>query len=109
MRKGSPLSNYERKLITQKLAKGFSAVQIGQHLGRDKRTIRKAIKNINYSRKPHCNKVTSIISTRDLQKIKDVLRKHPLLTSKVIFSKAGVPNISKATQNRVLKQVGSVK
>ena len=83
----------------------FSAVQMGQHFGRDKRTIRKAIKNINYNRKPHCNKGTS---KRSLE-ITDVLRKHPLLTSKVIFSKAGVPNISKATQNRVLKQMGSVK
>ena len=70
MVKGSPLSTKERTLITQKLAQGLNPTQIGKHLNRDTRTIKKAIQDITYKRKTHGNKGNLIVSKRDIKKNK---------------------------------------
>ena len=109
MPRGTLLTSNERKLITNKLANGLNSAQIGKELGRDARTIRKAIQDINFKRKPNKHKGTSIVSKRDMQKLQAVLKKHPLLPSKAIFAKAGVLNRSKTTRCKVLRMLGSVK
>ena len=85
MARGKKLSSDERKTITQKLAQGNKACQIARHLSRDTRTIKKAINDINYKWKTRSNKGAFILSDRTLRKIKNLVRKHPLLSSKAIF------------------------
>ena len=109
MGRGTHLTSDERKLITRHLSEGLQACQIGTLLGRDTRTIKKAINNINFCRKTRSDKGTSIVSKRDKQKIRGVMKKHPLLTSAAIFSKAGVFNICKTTRNKTLRELGSMK
>ena len=64
MARGTLLTSNERKLITNKLANGLNSAQIGKDLGRDARTIRKAIQDINFKRKPNKHKGTSIVSKK---------------------------------------------
>ena len=78
-------------------------------MNRDRGTIGKVIQNITYKRKTHGNKGNLIVSKREIQKIRDVLRRHPLLSSKAIFVKAGVPNVSKTTCCKVLRQIANVR
>ena len=47
----------------------------------------------------------SKVTARCLRKIKNIVRKHPLSTSKTIFDLAGVQDISKTTRNKVLKTI----
>ena len=98
----------ERKLITRHLAEGLPACQIGILLGRDPRTIKTAINDINFHRKIRKDKGTSIVSKRDKQKIQYVLKNNSLLTSAAIFAKAGVYNICKTTRCKTLRELGNV-
>ena len=109
MPRGTLLTSNERKLITNKLANGLNSAQIGKELGRDARTIRKAIQDINFKRKPNKHKGTSIVSKRDMQKLQAVLKKHPLLLSKAKFAKAGVLERCKTTRCKFLQILGIVK
>ena len=105
MARGKALSSNERRNITQKLAQGFTPAQIGKLLKRDARTIKKAIIDINYKWEPCYTKGTSMLSDRDMRKIKIIVRKHPLWSSKAIFDKAGLPQIKKNTRCRALKKI----
>ena len=105
MGKGVSLSLNERKLITQKLGLGLKPCQIAEELKRDIRTINKAIENIHFTRKKRSDIGKSQITARDLRKIKSIMRKRPLSSSKTIFNLAGMRDIPKTTRNRVLSKV----
>ena len=100
-----PLSSDECRIITQKLAQGQKAPQIARHLKRDTRTIKKAINNINYEWKTPSTKGKCMISDRYMRKLKRLIKKHPLLSSKAIFEKAGLSHIKKDTHRRVLHRI----
>ena len=109
MPRGTHLRPDESRLITRHLAEGLQARQIGILLGRDLKTIKKAINDINFHRKPRKDIGKSIVSKRDKQKIRYVMKKYPLLTSAAIFAKAGVYNICKTTRCKILRELGNVK
>ena len=109
MQRGTHLRPDEHRLITRHFAEGLPARQIGILLGRDPRTIKKAINDINFRRKLRKDKGKSIVSKRDKQKIRHVMKENPLLTSAAIFANAGVYNISKTTQCKILRELGNVK
>ena len=94
MVQGRILSPDERQKITQYLAEGVKPSDIAKLLNRNIKTVKKAIQNINYGRKPCVYKGKYKISDRDLRKIKKVARKHPYATSRFIFNTAGVYDIS---------------
>ena len=89
----------------QKLAQGNKPCQIARHLNRDTRTIKRAINDINYKWKTRSDMGTFILTERSLRKIKNIVRKHPLLSGKAIFDKAGLSHIKKDTRCRALKKV----
>ena len=59
----------------------------------------------NFGRKTHSDAGKSKVTARCLRKIKNIVRKHPLSTSKTIFDLAGVQDICKATCNKFLKTI----
>ena len=69
MGKAVSLSPNERRLVTQKLGVGLKPSQIAQDLHRDTRTIKKAIENINFTRKTRSDVGKSKVSARCLRKI----------------------------------------
>ena len=83
---------------TKKIGEGLKPCQIAKDLNRDSRTIKKAIENINFGRKTRSDAGKSKVTARCLRKIKNIVRKHPLSTSKTIFDIAGVKDISKTTR-----------
>ena len=109
MPRGTLLTREERRRITRHLGEGLQACQIAKLLHRDTRTIKKAIRDINFKRKPRKDTGSSIVSERDQRKIRLIMKKHPLSTSAAIFSMAGVHNISKTTRCKVLRDLGQVK
>ena len=59
--------------------------------------------------KKHTGGRPKALSDREVRKIKIQLAKCPHSSSKTIFIKAGLPNVSKTTRNRVLKRLGNVR
>ena len=91
------------------MAEGVKTSDIAKLLNRNIKTVKKAIQNINYARKPRVYKGKYKISNRDLRKIKKVVRKHPYATSRFIFNTAGVYDISKNLRNKTLRKIAMVK
>ena len=102
------MTSNERKFITQKLAQGLKAPQIAKDLKRDARTIKKAIIDINFKSKTRSCKGKSMPSVRDMRKITFIVKKHPLLSSKQVFAKAGLPHIKKDTRCRALRKIAKL-
>ena len=105
MPRGTILSSNERKLITQKLSQRITVPQIARDLQRDTRTIKKAINDINFKSKTRSNKGSFMLSKRDMRKLTIIVKKHPLLSSKQVFAKAGLPHIKKDTRCRALRKI----
>ena len=108
MGKGESLSQDERIIIPQKLAEGLKPSQIARLLDRDTRTIKKAIMNINFTRKTRSDRGKFILSARDLRKLKSTVKKQPLSTSKSIFNSAGLGEFGRTTRCKALKMVSRV-
>ena len=109
MGKKPSLSNTERQKITQLLAEGKNAHEIGRVLQRDPRTIKKAIENTTFTRKTRKDKGQSSFSERDLRKIKMAAKKMPHHSSKTIFESPGVASVSRETRCKILREVATLK
>ena len=83
MGKGESLSQDERIIIPQKLAEGLKPSQIARFLDRDTRTIKKAIKNINFTRKTRSDRGKFILSARDLRKLKSTVKKTTFINRQI--------------------------
>ena len=81
MRKNKSLSTDERARITKRASEGASPA-IAKEFKRDPRTIKKAIENINFTRKVQKDCGKSKLSPRDMRKIALAARKMPLHSSK---------------------------
>ena len=108
MGKNKSLSAEERAIITKRLSEGASPPDIAKELQRDTRTIKKAIDNVNFTRKTRSDIGKSKISPRDMRKLVRVAKKMPLHSSKAIFDAAGVGEVSRQTRCTVLKKVARV-
>lgn len=109
MGRGKPLNNEERQRITKFLKGGFNIDRIAKLLKRDRKTIRKAVENINFTRKTRSDKgKIKCLSNRDIRKLKFSLAKHPLYSSKQIFAAAGIKGISKSSRCTILKKLARV-
>ena len=78
MSKNKSLSTVERARITKRVSKGASSAVIAKELIRDLRIIKKAIRNINFTRKVRkdCGKIK--LSPRDMRKIALAARKNAI-------------------------------
>ena len=72
MGRGTHLTADERRLITRHLSEGLQACQIGTLLGRDTRTIKKAINDINFAEKQDQTKAL-VLSLKGTNKKFEVL------------------------------------
>ena len=109
MVQGCILNRDVSQKITQYLAEGVKPSDIAKILNRNIKTVKKAIQNIYYGRKPRLYKGKYNISERDLRKIKKVSRKHPYATSRFIFNTAGVYDFTKNVRNKTLRKIAMVK
>lgn len=67
----------ERTTIVKRASEGASPAAIAKDLGRDVRTVKKAIENINFTRKVRCDTGKCKVGTRDMRKIAQVTEKMP--------------------------------
>ena len=75
MPRGNLLTSNERKVITQKPAQRLTISQIAKDLQRDRRTIKKAIADINFKRKTRSDKGKFMLSDRDMRKLTIIVKK----------------------------------
>ena len=92
MGKNKSLSTDERARITKRASEGASSTVIAKELKRNPRTIKKAIENINFTRKVRKDRGKSKLSSRVMREIALAARKMPLHSSKSIFDAAGIAN-----------------
>ena len=71
------LNHQEKQNITKLLGNGKAALEIAKHLKRDVRTIKKAIQNINFTRKMHSDKDKCAFSKREVRKIAKAAKNAP--------------------------------
>jgi len=105
MGRNKSLSENERQKICQMLGENINVIEIAKHLHRDTRTVKKAIQNINFQRKPRSDKGKSLVSVREKRKLCRTMRQQPLLTSKQVFAESGLTVESRATRCRILRTV----
>ena len=108
MGKNKSLSTDERARITKRASEGASPAVIAKELKRDPRTIKKAIENINFTRKVRKDRGKSKLSPRDMRKIALAARKMPLHSSKSIFDAAGIANCCRQTRCTSLNMLGKM-
>jgi len=108
MGKNKSLSATERATITKRLSEGVSPTVIAKEIKRDPRTVKKAVENINFTRKIRKDHGKSKLSPRDMRKIALAARKMPLHTSKAVFNAAGVTGCCRQTRCTALNKVGKV-
>ena len=76
------LDDQEKQNITKLLGNDKTALEIAKHLKRDARTIKKAIQNINFTRKTRSDKGKRSFSKRELRKIAKAAKKCPLTAAR---------------------------
>ena len=75
MGRRSSLDDQEKQNIIKLLGNDKTALEITKHLKRDARTIKKAIQNINFTRKMRSDKGKCAFSKRELRKIAKTAKK----------------------------------
>ena len=109
MGKAKDITNLEKQKITKFLGDGVPTLEIAKKLGRDHRTIKKMVENINQTRKTRSGKGFKDTSPRDLRRLKQIVHKNPLRSSRQIFEMAGIDNVKRDKRCRILRKVSSVK
>lgn len=108
MGKQTDLTEEEKKKIISRLAEGRKTLEISKELTRDHRTIKRFLNNVNHKRKRSDKGVRRKLSRRQVSAIKREAAKHPLLTSKQLFGKAGVGEVPRTSRCRILQTVAKV-
>ena len=106
------LTDAEKKKIHSLFSEGNDTLEIAKKIGRNHRTVQHYLnggKLKRNTRKIEKNGGRRTVSERDLRKIRLSLARNKHKTSKQVFEDAGVPNISKNTRCRILKDIGKVK
>ena len=103
------LSATEKKEIVQLLARGKTTLEISKILRRDHRTVKNAMEDVNKKRVRSKGKGFKNISDRDNRKLKQIITKHPLLSSAEVFDKAGISGVKRDKRCRILQTMSTVK
>jgi len=109
MGKRRDLLMLEKTKIVQLLHDGESSLEISKLLGRDHRTIKKFIEDMNKKRQRTTGKGFKGITARDKRRLTRTVKKYPLLSSAEIFDKADVTNVKRDTRCRILRTLGTFK
>ena len=109
MGKQRQLKKEESKVIIKLCSEENTSLDLSKLLKRDHRTINKFLSADEFIRsKPKCTKPKAL-SSRDMRKLKNTLRKMLNSTSRAIFEKAGVSNVPKSTRNDYLREFREVR
>ena len=93
MGKQTDLTQEEKANIVTPLAQGKKTFEISKELSRDHRTIKRFVNNVNHKRKRSDKGVPRKLTRRQVSAVKREAAKHPLLTNKQLFEKAGVSEV----------------
>ena len=105
MGKHMDLTQEEKANIVTRLAQGKKTLKISKELSRDHRTIKRFVNNVNHKRKRSDKGVRRKLTRRQVSAVKREAAKHPLLTSKQLFAKAGVSEVPRTSRCRLLQTV----
>jgi len=100
------LTDAEKAKIVKDMAKGTPIKDIAASVGRHVDTVKRYLADPSPRKKRKDSGVLKIASTRDLRNVKRIISKKPGLTSKEIFNQANLPEISKTTRCRLLRDMG---
>ena len=103
MGKQTDLTHEEKANIVTQLAQGKKTLEISKELSRDHRTIKRFVKNVNHKRKRSDKGVRRKLTRRQVSAVKREAVKHPLLSSKQLFEKAGVSEVPRTSRCRILQ------
>lgn len=109
MGRGKALNDDEKAVIIKESAKGTSPNDIATKIGRHVDTVKRFQKNPAPRKKRSDAGTSKTVTDRDLRNIGRQVRRKPGMTSKSIFTKAGLPNVPKSTRNMILQKISSVK
>ena len=102
------LSQAEKSKIIQRLHDNISTLEISRELDHDHRTIKKFVTSPELcngrSDKGKIRKKAPVLH-RAMSRIKKEIRRNPLWTSKGVFENADVPDVTKSTRWRILRNV----
>ena len=107
MGKQTDLTEEEKKKIVSRLVEGRKTLEISKELSRDHGTIKRFVINVNHKRKRNDKGVQRKLSRWQVSAIKREAAKHPLLTSKQLFEKAGAGEVPR-THCRILQTFAKV-
>ena len=108
MGKQTDLTVEERKKIVSRLAQGRETLEIPKKLSRDHGTIKLFVINVNHERKRSDKGVRRKLSRFQVSAITRQAAKHPLLTSKQLFEKAGAGEVPRTSRCPILQTVAKV-
>ena len=108
MGKQTDLTEEEKKKIVSRLAEGRKTVEISKELSRDHGTIKRFVINVNHKRKRSDKGVQRKLSRWQVSAIKREAAKHPLLTSKQLFEKAGAGEVPRTSRCCILQTFAKV-
>ena len=109
MGKQRQLKKEESKKIMRLCSERNTILEISKLLERNHRTIKKFIYAGEVIRLKSKRTKPKALSFRDMQNLKNTLRKMPHSTSRAIFEKAGLSNVSKSTRNDYSRKFGEVR
>lgn len=109
MGKKVKLTQNETQQIIQLFSRRKSSLEIAKTLNRDHRTIKNFLSKGKVTHSTPKRGKPKALSSRDIRKVTNTLRKMPHASSRAIFQEAGLTEISKTTRNEYLKKIGSVK
>ena len=107
MAKGRMLANSERTEIVKLLKENKTTLEISKIIKRDHRTVKRFVNEGKVDRKKHKTGRPRVTTSRYLRKISRSLSMNPHCTSKEIFEKAGLTDVSKRTRNRILGKMAN--
>ena len=103
------MQDSEKAIIIKETPKTTSCADIAKLLGHHVRTVKRFLENPSSRKQRSDRGKNKTASKRDLRNIKRQVMKSPSCTSKIIFKRCGMDNVTKTTGNRILNSVAMVK
>ena len=103
------LNDDEKAVIIKESAKCTTPDAIAQKLGYHVNIAKKFQKDPSPRKKRSEAGISKTVTERDSRNIGRQVRRRPELSSKSIFTAAGLPDVPKSSRNAILQTIGSVK
>ena len=105
MGRAKGLTDDEKATIVKKTAEGTDAKGIATSLGRHVDTVKSFLSDPSPRKKRSDSGTLKAVTTRELRLVKKTLVKKPGQSSKTIFQEAHLPEVSKSTRCRLLRNL----